>query len=191
MPRSGRFAVPAAECALAPGSLLFANSAPVQVGSQAGIRNKVVINDGFVIGSIYDSTQRNPIYPRIDIGGTCRWEQSAQCWTQLLERAPHENLNWTGVESIAIDPVNPHILRLAVDAPALDRALNSAICRAADGSSEHYLLNLTNQYVLVGPYPAQTDDWDMAATTALTPEAICEAKRGKGLSMSKKAMTAI
>jgi hypothetical protein len=172
MPRSGRFAVLAAECAVAPGSLLSANSAPVQVGSQASIRNKVVINDGFVIGGIYDSTQRNPIYPRIDIGDTCRWDQSAQCWTRLLERAPHENLNWTGVESIAIDPVNPHILHLAVDAHALDRALNSAIYRAADGCSEHYLLNLTNQYVLAGPYPAQTDDWDMAATTALTPEAI-------------------
>jgi hypothetical protein len=169
MPRSGRFAVLAAECALAPGSLSFANNAPVQVGSQAGIRNKVVINDGFVI---YDSTQRKPIYPCIDIGGTCRWDQSAQCWTQLLERAPHENLNWTGVESIAIDPVNPYILHLAVDAHALDRALNSAIYRAADGGSEHYLLNLTNQYVLAGHYPAQTDDWDMAATTALTPEAI-------------------
>lgn len=144
MPRSGRFAVLATECALAPGYPSFANSAPVQVGSQAGIRNKVVINDGFVTGSIYDSTQLNPIYPRIDIGSTCRWDQSAQCWTQLLERAPHEDLNWNGVESIAIDPVNPPILHLAVDAHALDKSLNSAICRAADGGSEHYLLNLTN-----------------------------------------------
>ncbi len=49
-----------------------------------------------------------------------------------------------GVESIAIDPVNPHILHLAVDAHALDKSLNSGICRAADGGSEHYLLNLTS-----------------------------------------------
>jgi len=75
------------------------------------IRNKVVINDGFVIGSIYDSTQRNSVYPRIDIGGTCRWTRVAHAGHNA-GACTHENSNWTGVETLPSTRSNLHILHL-------------------------------------------------------------------------------
>ncbi len=69
---------------------------------------------GFVPGIIFNQTQPNLIYARTDIGGAYRWNQSAGKWIPLLDWVSWDQWGYTGVASIATDPVEPNRVYAAV-----------------------------------------------------------------------------
>ncbi|GAA0136432.1 cellulose binding domain-containing protein [Paenibacillus sp. YSY-4.3] len=69
---------------------------------------------GFVPGIIFNSTERNLIYARTDIGGAYRWNPADNSWIQLLDWVGMDEWSKTGVDALATDPVDPNRLYLAV-----------------------------------------------------------------------------
>jgi hypothetical protein len=96
-------------------------------------RNVVINGGGYVPGIVFSPKEANLIYARTDIGGAYRWNQTTQSWTQLLSWLAHDDWNWTGVESIAPDPVDSNVVYLAVGTYTNEWApTNGAILRSAD-----------------------------------------------------------
>ncbi|KAJ3036608.1 hypothetical protein HDV00_002504 [Rhizophlyctis rosea] len=76
--------------------------------------NVVIRGGGFVPAIIFNPSERNLIYFRHDIGGCYRWNETTQSWKQLLAWVPRSKWGWSGVESIATDPVDTRRLYAAV-----------------------------------------------------------------------------
>jgi len=70
-------------------------------------RNAVVNGGGYVPGIVFNETEADLIYARTDIGGLYRWQESTQTWKPLLDWVGADNWGWTGVVSVATDPVEP------------------------------------------------------------------------------------
>jgi xyloglucan-specific exo-beta-1,4-glucanase len=68
---------------------------------------------GFIVDVIFHPKQQNLIYAKTDMGGVYRWNQSTGKWTQLLNWVPSDNWDWTGGESVAVDPSDPNKLYIA------------------------------------------------------------------------------
>jgi hypothetical protein len=76
-------------------------------------RNVNITAGGFVSGIVYNPAQRDVVYARTDIGGAYRWNAVAKKWIPLLDWIPRVNTNWTGVESIAVDPTDANKVYVA------------------------------------------------------------------------------
>ncbi|HXX66569.1 MAG TPA: xyloglucanase [Polyangiaceae bacterium] len=76
-------------------------------------RNVAIVAGGFVTGLVYSTTQQDVLYARTDISGAYRWNATTGTWTSLLDWVTRAESNFAGVESIAIDPVNPDRVYLA------------------------------------------------------------------------------
>ena len=88
---------------------------------------------GFIPGIVFSSQEPNLIYARTDIGGAYRWSQERGRWIPLLDWIGFPNWNLSGVESIAIDPVDPDRVYLAVGTYTNEWATqNGAILRSFD-----------------------------------------------------------
>ncbi len=88
---------------------------------------------GYVPGIVFNTKEKDLIYARTDIGGAYRWDPTTDSWIQLLSWVGFDDWNWTGVESIATDPVDPKRLYLAVGTYTNDWAsTNGAILRSTD-----------------------------------------------------------
>ncbi len=88
---------------------------------------------GFIVNIIFNPKQKDLIYAQTDMGGAYRWNPSTSTWTQLLNWVSTDNWNWTGVESIATDPVNPNNLYIAAGTYTNSWApTNGAILRSTD-----------------------------------------------------------
>lgn len=68
---------------------------------------------GFIVDVIFHPTQQNLIYAKTDMGGVYRWNQATGKWLQLMNWVTGDNWDWTGGESIAIDPSDPNKLYIA------------------------------------------------------------------------------
>jgi hypothetical protein len=77
-------------------------------------RNAIVNGGGFVSGIVFNETEADLIYARTDIGGLYRWQEPSQTWKPLLDWIGWENWGWTGVVSVATDPVEPNRVYAAV-----------------------------------------------------------------------------
>ncbi|MEU8239640.1 cellulose binding domain-containing protein [Actinoplanes missouriensis] len=69
-------------------------------------RNVRIDGGGFVPGIVFNPGEQSLIYVRTDIGGACRWNESAQSWTPLLDWVGQDDSGHHGVLSIAPDPVD-------------------------------------------------------------------------------------
>lgn len=88
---------------------------------------------GYVPGIIFNTKEKDLIYARTDIGGAYRWNPATNSWVQLLGWIGFDDWNWTGVESIATDPVDPDRLYLAVGTYTNNwTSANGAILRSTD-----------------------------------------------------------
>lgn len=83
------------------------------VGAPYVWRNVAIVAGGFVTGIVYSSTQQDVLYARTDISGAYRFSAATGAWTPLLDWVSRAESNYAGVESIAIDPVNPDRIYLA------------------------------------------------------------------------------
>ncbi|MFI5694179.1 carbohydrate-binding protein [Kribbella sp. NPDC051586] len=96
-------------------------------------RNVEIVGGGFVTGITHHPGQRGLVYARTDIGGAVRFDNRTQRWVQLLHWIGWDEWNWTGVESLAVDPADPRRLYLAVGTYTNEWSpINGAILRSGD-----------------------------------------------------------
>ena len=100
---------------------VFAASAVVADGTTAGAApaepssaqdaytwdNAQIAGGGFVPGIVFSETEPGLAYARTDIGGAYRWDDATERWDPLLDWVGWDEWGWTGVVSIATDPVDP------------------------------------------------------------------------------------
>src|SRR5262245_66482651 len=98
---------------------------------------------GFVPGIVFNTSERNLIYARTDIGGAYRWDQSAGRWIPLLDWIGFDDWNLTGVDSIATDSVDPNRLYIAAGTYTNEWTnQNGAILRSSDRGNTFQRTNL-------------------------------------------------
>ncbi len=116
---------------------LPAATAAAQVSHQAyRWRNVEIGGGGFTTGIVTTPAQRGLMLARTDIGGAYRWDLDAAGngrWTPLLDWVGRKDWNLWGVESAAIDPVDPARIYLACGTYVRPFVGNGAILRSSDG----------------------------------------------------------
>ena len=76
-------------------------------------RNVAIGGGGFVTGILFHPAARDLMYARTDVGGAYRWDTVSRQWIALNDwLSPAEN-NFTGIESMGLDPVDPNRVYLA------------------------------------------------------------------------------
>ena len=84
---------------------------------------------GFITGIAFHPHERHLIYARTDVGGAYRWEESGMSWVALTDWIGPDDVNLTGVESLALDPEDTNKVYLAVGTYEVGPA---AILRSSD-----------------------------------------------------------
>ena len=106
-------------------------------------RNAVIGGTGFVTGVLFHPSVRGLAYARTDIGGAYRWDDRVARWTPLTDQLGWDDWNLLGVEALAVDPVHPDRLYLAVGTYAQSWASNGAILRSEDRGATWTRTDLT------------------------------------------------
>ncbi|WP_159944193.1 MULTISPECIES: cellulose binding domain-containing protein [unclassified Nocardiopsis] len=95
--------------------------------------NVQIAGGGFVPGIVFSETEPGLAYARTDIGGAYRWNPDTERWIPLLDSIGWDQWGWTGVVSIATDPVDPDRVYAAVGTYTNDwDPNNGAILRSDD-----------------------------------------------------------
>ncbi|MGP4110886.1 cellulose binding domain-containing protein [Streptomyces sp. 4N509B] len=96
-------------------------------------QNVQINGGGFVPGIVFNRTEPNLAYARTDIGGAYRWNEQDQTWIPLLDHVGNDRWGYSGVASIATDPVDPDNVYAAVGTYTNDwDPNNGAILRSGD-----------------------------------------------------------
>jgi photosystem II stability/assembly factor-like uncharacterized protein len=82
---------------------------------------------GFVTGIIPHPRQKGLMYARTDVGGAYRWDDQAQRWIPITDGIG--DVDYTGIESLAVDPSDTNRVYLAAGIYSGGKA---AILRSAD-----------------------------------------------------------
>ncbi len=85
---------------------------------------------GFVSGIVAHPGARGLIYCRTDIGGAYRWD--GDHWTSLSEWIDADHWNYTGTESLAVDPSDAQRVYIAAGTYTTQWAGTGAVLRSAD-----------------------------------------------------------
>src|SRR5581483_8363231 len=72
--------------------------------------NARIVAGGYVDGIIAHPKQQGLFYARTDVGGAYRYDAKNNKWIALNDWVPSADQQWTGIESIAIDPNHPNML---------------------------------------------------------------------------------
>lgn len=91
-----------------------------------------MVGGGFVDGVVFHPTAKGLRYCRTDIGGAYRWDDRAKRYMPIMDWVPFPDLNFMGVESIALDPHDPSRLYLACGTYTNPTTPNGAILRSDD-----------------------------------------------------------
>jgi hypothetical protein len=86
-----------------------------------------IVGGGYVDGIIMHPAQQGLMYARTDIGGAYRWNSATSLWVPLTDSITRANSNYTGIESIGIDPSDAQRLYLAVGTYADSFGSNGAM----------------------------------------------------------------
>src|SRR5579862_6233554 len=91
-----------------------ADAPPSPSASQSYTFHNVAMGGGgFVDGLVFHPTAPDLLYARTDVGGAYRWDASTQTWIPLLDWLGPDQANFTGIESIGLDPRHPDRVFLA------------------------------------------------------------------------------
>lgn len=95
--------------------------------------NVRIAGGGFVPGIVFNETEPGLAYARTDIGGAYRLDPATDRWVPLLDWVDWDRWGWTGVVSIATDPVDPDRVYAAVGTYTNDwDPNNGAVLRSDD-----------------------------------------------------------
>jgi photosystem II stability/assembly factor-like uncharacterized protein len=90
-------------------------------------RNVAIGGGGFVTGIIPHPAQKGLMYARTDVGGAYRRDDTAQRWIPITDGIGESD--FTGIESLALDPVDTNCVYLAA---GIYRHTRAAIFRSRD-----------------------------------------------------------
>jgi len=76
-------------------------------------RNVAMGGGGFVDGIVFHPGAKNLMYARTDVGGAYRWDDKRKEWIALTDWLSPAQGNFTGIESIALDPSDSNRVYLA------------------------------------------------------------------------------
>ena len=94
--------------------------------------NVAIGGGGFVTGLVYHPAEQGLAYARTDVGGAYRWDGADKRWVALTDWIGAEDVNLTGIESLAIDPSDPERVYLAAGTYTNPKVGNGAILRSQD-----------------------------------------------------------
>lgn len=95
-------------------------------------RNVTIRGGGFVTGIVMHPARPGLFYARTDVGGAYRWEEATRTWVPLLDWLGPTDWNLLGVESIAVDPVDPRRVYLATGTYTNPGVGNGEVFRSQD-----------------------------------------------------------
>jgi xyloglucan-specific exo-beta-1,4-glucanase len=107
--------------------------------------NVAIGGGGFVSGIITSKAEQNLIYIRTDVGGAYRWHANDEKWIPLLDWTSENELGFQGVESIAIDPVEPSKVYMLVGTSYFNNG-KTAILRSSDYGNTFSIVDVTSQF---------------------------------------------
>ncbi len=90
-------------------------------------RNVTIGGGGFVTGLLFHPREKNLLYARTDVGGAYRSDDAGKLWIPITDWIGE--MDFTGIESFAVDPMDPDRIYLAAGIYSGTRA---AILRSAD-----------------------------------------------------------
>jgi hypothetical protein len=76
-------------------------------------KNVAIKGGGFVSGIIMSPALPGLIFARTDVGGAYRFDAAGRRWMAITDWVGHNDSNLTGIESIAVDPVDPNRVYMA------------------------------------------------------------------------------
>src|SRR5215472_8897307 len=91
--------------------MLVACSAVGANTHQYAWRNVVIGGGGFVTGVLFHPAERNLVYARTDVGGAYRSIDAGEHWTPMTDWI--QGIDFTGIESFAVDPWDANRIYLA------------------------------------------------------------------------------
>lgn len=95
--------------------------------------NVQIAGGGFVPGIVFNETEPDLAYARTDIGGAYRWDPAVERWQPMLDWIGWDDWGWTGIVSLATDPVDPDRVYAAAGTYTNDwDPNNGAILRSED-----------------------------------------------------------
>jgi hypothetical protein len=94
--------------------------------------NVRIVAGGYVDGIIAHPKQQGLFYARTDVGGAYRYNATTAQWVPLNDWTPPADSQWTGIESIAIDPNNANMLYLVGGLYTQSWGANGAILVSSD-----------------------------------------------------------
>jgi photosystem II stability/assembly factor-like uncharacterized protein len=98
------------------------------VGSQPYVwRNVTIGGGGFVTGLLFHPREKNLLYARTDVGGAYRSDDAGRHWIPITDWIGE--MDFTGIESFAVDPMDANRIYLAAGIYSQTRA---AILRSTD-----------------------------------------------------------
>ena len=116
-----------------PGLTLILGTSDLKAEAPASVpytwHNVVIGGGGFVTGIIFHPHQKNLVYARTDVGGAYRWDSTALRWIPITDWVGEQDVNLTGIESIALDPSDSNRVYLAAGTYSRSEA---AILRSED-----------------------------------------------------------
>jgi hypothetical protein len=95
-------------------------------------KNVRIVAGGYVDGIIAHPSQQGLFYARTDVGGAYRYIPASSKWVPLNDWTTPADVNWTGVESIAIDPNNVNMLFMVTGLYTQSWGSNGAVLVSLD-----------------------------------------------------------
>jgi len=95
-------------------------------------QNVRIVAGGYVDGIIAHPAQPGLFYARTDVGGAYRYNATTGKWIPLNDWVSPANSQWTGVESIAVDPNNTNMLFMVAGLYTQSWGANGAVLVSSD-----------------------------------------------------------
>ncbi len=129
----GLFAATATTASGEPESGAPSSAAAEPLAEDYAWQNAQIAGGGFVPSIVFNRSEPDLAYARTDIGGAYRWNEQGQEWIPLLDHVGWDDWGYSGVASIATDPVDPDRVYAAVGSYTNDwDPNNGAILRSSD-----------------------------------------------------------
>jgi len=123
--------------------LILSNS--IQSSAQYQWKSLPLGGGGFVSGIITCQAEKNLIYARTDVGGAYRWDNVNNAWIPILDWITDDQVGFTGVEALAIDPSAPSKLYLLAGIGYFNGG-KTAILRSNDYGATFTTTEVTTQF---------------------------------------------